>query len=250
MIHYHGGPFVAKNPERVAVIAWTAKHACISFADPSQVAIAAEVSQSFFFDNGAFPIWRAGKGNVDIPAYVAWIEEWNRHPGFDFALIPDIIDGTERENDALIEGWTLDACSSVPVWHMHESVERLGSLCSEWPRVALGSSGQFADVGTDGWWNRMAQAMETACDSEGRPETKLHGLRMLDPTVFSHLPLSSADSTNVARNAGMDTKWTGRYAAITPETRAVVLAERIERHASAARWNSSGGIQQNLGLLG
>lgn len=82
MIHYHGGPFpVSKNSERVPVIAWAAKHAFVSFSDPCQVAIAAEVAQTFAFDNGAFPIWRAGKGKVDIPAYVAWVEEWNRHPG-------------------------------------------------------------------------------------------------------------------------------------------------------------------------
>jgi len=42
--------------------------------------------------------------------------------------------------------------------------------------------------------------MEVCCDADGMPKTKLHGLRMLDPVIFSHMPLSSADSCNVARN--------------------------------------------------
>lgn len=248
MIHYHGGPI---TPIAAALAAWSARHAMISFANPDQTALAAEVCQSFTFDNGAYPIWKAGGGEIDIPAYIAWVEQWRRHPGFDWCLIPDVIDGKESDNDRLVSEWSLSPSISVPVWHMHERIERLVELCGCWPRVALGSSGDYAMVGTDRWWHRMGEAMEAICDEQGRPMAKLHGLRMLNPTVFSQLPLASADSTNVARNIGIDSAWTGQYMkGLTKDVRAMVLRERIEKHASASRWTSKVGTQFNLELVG
>jgi hypothetical protein len=38
---------------------------------------------------------------------------------------------------------------------------------------------------------------------------RLHGLRMLNPEVFSRLPFASADSTNIGRNIGIDQAWRG-----------------------------------------
>ena len=58
---------------------------------------------------------------------------------------------------------------------------------------------------------------------------------MLNPAIFSELPLSSADSTNVARNIGIDSAWRGTYQPRSKETRAVILTERIESHNSAQR---------------
>lgn len=143
----------------------------------------------------------------------------------------------------------------IPVWHLHEDLGRLAYLvqCAEgrvYPAVALGSSGQWATPGTDAWWVRMGEAMEIACDEQGRPKCKLHGLRMLNPTIFSHLPLASADSSNVARNINLDTRWTGTYQPLTPLQRALVLAERIELHATAHRWSRRHSIQQNFELIG
>jgi hypothetical protein len=74
--------------------------------------------------------------------------------------------------------------------------------------------------------------MDAICDEEGRPTCKLHGLRMLDPTIFSQLPFASADSTNVAQNIGIDQKWRHAYAPVTKAARALVMADRIEHHAS------------------
>src|SRR6185295_12566351 len=116
---------------------------------------------------------------------------------FDWCLIPDVIDGDEYENDQMIIRWNMAYMGlvGVPVWHLHESLERLKGLAERFQRVALGSSGQFAEVGNERWWHRMGEAMAVVCDERGRPRVKLHGLRMLNPTVFSHVPLSSADST-------------------------------------------------------
>jgi hypothetical protein len=150
-------------------------------------------------------------------------------------LIPDVIDGNEAENDALIEEYRDDR-DGVPIWHLHESMERLRRLVAEHRRVAFGSSGSYAQIGTDSWWHRMGIAMAHCCDSKGRPFTKLHGLRMLDPRVFRKFPFASADSTNAARNIGLDSRWEGPYAPPSKSGRGIVLAERIEAYQSATSY--------------
>ena len=253
MIHYHGTPF--SGDHQTAIQGLSRRHAMVSFAEAKQLEIVAEVCQSFTFDNGAFTAWKQGKP-FDVDAYARFVDDWFKHPAFDWYIIPDVIDGTEQQNRVMRAAWQM-ACPSgafglgVPVWHMHESLEELAFLCHAYSRVALGSSGEYAVVGNDKWWQRMNEAMQVACDEQGRPKAKLHGLRMLDPTVFSHLPLSSADSTNVARNIGIDSAWKGTYSPRSKAARAIILTERIEMHASASKWSGSEcGVQQNLGLFG
>lgn len=253
MIHYHGTPL--SGDSIVSVRALQGKHAMVSFAAPKAVEIIAEVCQSFCFDNGAFTAWKQGEQYCP-EKYAEWIAQWFRHPGFDWYCIPDVIDGTENDNRAMRGLWR-EICPEgawklgVPVWHMHESLEELKYLAIAYDRVAIGSSGEYATVGDRRWWGRMGEAMSAVCDEYGRPKTKLHGLRMLDPTVFSHLPLSSADSTNVARNIGIDSAWKGTYIPQSREVRAAIMMERIEAHCSAKRWAShSAGVQQNLELFG
>jgi hypothetical protein len=244
MIHYHGTPFSGSEQSHIAL---RAKHACVSFASSSCLPVVAELCQSFILDNGAFSAWKRGT-TMDVDAFRTWSSYWSRHPGCDWFLIPDVIDGCEKENDELLDGW--GPCG-VPVWHMHESFDRLDRLVTDFQRVALGSSGEFATVGNRSWWTRMTKAMQVACDSGGIPRAKLHGLRMLDPTVFSHLPLSSADSTNVARNIGIDSAWDrAPYAPKSRQTRALLIMERIESHASASRWCDTRGSNGNLELFG
>lgn len=249
MIRYHGGPI---TPDSAALAAWKRSHAMISFANPQQTELAFAVADSVAIDNGAWPIFAAGKGAIDVDAYLRFVETWSRHPAFDWCLIPDIIDGTEEENDALITEWHgngyCDVHKSVPVWHMHESIAKLQRLVDDFPRVAIGSSGEFVTIGTGKWWGRISEAMEVACDSNGAPLVKLHGLRQMDPEVFSVIPYASVDSTNVARNIGIDSAWTGSYIPKRKETRAMLLRDNIENHASAARWN--GPIPRNLELFG
>lgn len=185
MIHYHGTPVGGSRQDAARFL--IGRHALVSFSYPSDIGIVADVCQSFCLDNGAFTAWKKG-GEVDVAGYQEWVSEWSRHPGFDFALIPDVIDGDEFANDDLIERFK-DADLArygAPVWHMHESIERLHRLCTEWRVVALGSSGQWASVGTNSWWSRIGEAMDAICDENGRPLAKLHGLRMLDPAVFNN----------------------------------------------------------------
>lgn len=231
MIHYHGTPI---TPETAAAQVLAGRHAFVSFREPRQIEMVAEVCQSFALDNGAFSAWKDGQPVEEWSPYYAWVEEWTHHPAFDWAVIPDVIDGDEEANDALLRQWPGNV-SGAPVWHLHESLDRLARLVTEWPRVCLGSSGDYATPGSLGWWRRMADAMAVTCDSEGRPRTKLHGLRMLDPAL-RRIPFASADSTNVARNIGIDSAWKGTYQPPDKGWRAVILAERIEAANAAARW--------------
>lgn len=84
----------------------------------------------------------------------------------------------------------------------------------------------------------MAEVMRTVCDVKGQPMTKLHGLRMLDPKVFTEFPLASADSTNAARNVGYDVRWSGTYEPIGKAARGIVIAGNIESFQSCHSWHA------------
>lgn len=235
MIHYHGTP--CSGPRNEAYAFLSGRHALVSFEAPDEMANVADVCQSFILDSGAFSRWKDGQP-LDIVGYTRWVDDWHRHPGCDWALIPDVIDGDEDANDLLLEQWP-GHLPGVPVWHLHESLDRLARLASSWRTVALGSSGQWRSPGTTHWWKRMADAMDAICDDQGRPLSRLHGLRMLDPRIFCQLPLASADSANAAVNAGSVGRF-GMYPAPAAATRAAVIADRIESHNSAAVWQRSG----------
>ena len=240
-MHYHGTPVGGSRQDVARFL--VGRHALVPFLRQDDMGAVAEFCQSFVFDNSAFSAWKRD-AVIDFDAYIRWVEEWHRHPGFDWALIPDVIDGSEADNDAYVRGWPR-RFSGVPVWHMHESIERLERLCSEWQTVALGSSGQFKTPGTAAWWSRMAEAMKAICDEQGRPMARLHGLRMLDPAIFTHLPLASADSTNAAVNCGSLSRF-GMYPPATPAQRCAVIADRIEVENSAPTW---AGVPTQEGLF-
>ena len=82
---------------------------------------------------------------------------------------------------------------------------------------------------------RAREALAAICDDDGYPACRLHGLRMLNPAIFSQLPLASADSTNVARNIGIDAAWRGTYRPRSKDLRAAILVERIEAANGACR---------------
>lgn len=237
MIHYHGLPI---TPATAAFRAINGGHAFISFRHPDQLTLALEVSQSFAVDNGAFSAWKSGKPIIDWSMFYEWVAELHRYPAFDFAVIPDVIDGDEDANDALLNEWPWKQSAphiGAPVWHLHESLERLNKLVSKWPRICLGSSGKYANIGTVEWWSRMAEAMNVICDKHGRPCAKIHGLRMLNPNVYTKFPFASADSTNIGQNIGIDSAWRGTYTPPTKEARAAIMRERIESNQSPQFWN-------------
>jgi len=233
VIHYHGLPI---TPETAAVRALSGGHGFVSFRTPLQLATAVHCCQSFAVDNGAFSAWKEGLPVQDWTPFYNWAFEVKRVPFCDFAVIPDVIDGSEADNDALLAECPLPKWFGAPVWHMHESLDRLERLASSWPRICIGSSGEFATIGTTAWWGQMARAMRILCNDDGEPLCKIHGLRMLNPDIFTRLPFASADSTNIGRNIGIDQAWKGTYSPPTKEARAAVMRERIESQNSPPRW--------------
>ena len=209
MIHYHGTPItpcgvLGQLPGRCF---------CVSFARPDQIAVCHEIGQSILLDNGAFSQWTTGTP-TDWPGYYTWCEHWLRYPTT-WAVIPDVIDGSADDNDALIRQWP-HGRRGAPVWHMHEPIARLLTLADSWPRVCIGSSGAYATVGDDHWRRRMDDAMSALCGS-GPVPVWLHMLRGM-ALSGSEYPFASVNSTDVARNHNrphndalqMALRWDGR----------------------------------------
>lgn len=232
MIHYHGTPISS----RVTAAKFLAgRHALVSHEAPDHIEVASAVCQSFVLDNGAFSAFTKGAPVTDWTPYYRWAGAWLADPCCDWALVPDVIDGSAEDNDRMLREWPHGRDRGVPVYHLHEPVDRLAELAVSWPRVALGSSGEYWQVGSPAWWGRVAALMAAVCDADGRPRCRLHGLRMLDWRVFTWLPLASADSVNVGMNCGRS----ARLFAVDPAAGAEVIAARVEGHNSARAWRGA-----------
>lgn len=138
---------------------------------------------------------------------------------------------------ALLLEWPHGKFFGVPVWHMNEPDERFVRLCNEYPRVAIGSCGEYDVKRPKEAIARLRDLIRHVVNDLGQPVAKLHGLRMLRPQIFTSIQLASADSTNVARNIGIDKAWKGSYAPASKETRAALMVERIESHNSPGSLN-------------
>lgn len=242
MIHYHGTPCGGTRQDTARFLA--GRHAFVPFPRPDDLPVALDVCQSIALDNGAYSVWKQG-GALDVEGYYQWVEGLLRHPSCNWAVIPDVIEGTEQANDDLVHQWPFGKPTGVPVWHLHESLDRLRFLSGMFPRIALGSSGQYAHPGDESWWLRMVQVMTVLCDQHGRPYCKVHGLRMLNPDLFTRLPFASADSTNAVRNGNLVTRF-GIYPPPTLGQRQQVIADRIEAYQSAPCWVPWQGYRQGM----
>lgn len=192
-IHYHGTPITA---QRHLLEHMTGAHFCVSHFAPAQVALCHRVGQSVMLDNGAFSAWRSGKPVSDWQPYYDWCDRWLECPTT-WAVIPDLITGDEEENSRLCRAWPFRE-RGAPVWHMHESLNRLCGLVSNFPRVCIGSSAQYATVMSDPWQRRMDEAWERI-DSWFKRTPNIHMLRGLR-LVKERWPFASVDSTDIARN--------------------------------------------------
>ncbi len=215
--HFHGTPVwgSAGDVHRIAV---SGAGAFVSYVRPDQIAASIQHAQVVGIDNGAFSAWVRGL-KINWSDFYKWLLNYYHHPKVAFFVIPDVVDGGERDNDALInEVPKMFYGKATPVWHLHESIDRLIELCREWPRVCFGSSGEYAAIRTAHWHRRMQDAFE-AIYCRHNFKTAVHGLRMLDGRVLGNYPLATADSTNLACNVP---KFNSKY----PElTRAIQEAE-------------------------
>jgi hypothetical protein len=193
------------------------------------VAICHEIGQGVLLDNGAYSAW-SNDYAPNWADYYRWVEPWLDY-ATTWAVIPDVIDGDEDANDMLVAEWP-HGDRGAPVWHLHESIERLLRLAADWPRVCLGSSGQYAEVGSPRWHVRMIEAMNALC-GDGPPPVWLHMLRGL-ALAGSHYPFASADSANVGRNYnGVPAR-----GGIRRDVR--VMVDEIDGRQCPARWTRRG----------
>ncbi len=230
MIHYHGTPITPR--ERLYELA--GRHFCVSYAEPRDVKVCHEIGQSVMLDNGAFSFWtRRIQDDQPRPRdwhpFYEWIEPWLDYPTT-WVVIPDVIGGDELDNDRLLTGWwTTRLPKGAPVWHLHESFERLRRLAHGYERVCFGSSGAYREPGTDQWHRRISEAFDVIADERGRVPW-VHMLRAMNEAAGSQYPFASADSTNAARNhAGSQRRRPQPIAKIAAYTDARQCPPRWER---------------------
>lgn len=221
MIHYHGTPITPAD--RLLLLA--GRSFCVRYGEHRQIEACHRIGEGVMLDNGAFSLWTKQTA-TDWPGYYGWCEPWLEFPTT-WAVIPDVIDGDAEANDALIREWP-HGDRGAPVWHMHEPIDRLLSLAERWSRVCLGSSGEYATVGSARWHRRMEEAMNRLCGN-GPVPVWLHMLRGL-ALAGSEYPFASADSTGIARNhAGNNTRG-------TPARSVRVMADEIDARQCPGRW--------------
>lgn len=202
---------------------------CVSHADPRDVRLCHEIGQSVMLDNGAFTYWRS-EIKPDWDAFMDWAEEWLDYPTT-WAVIPDVIGGSEHDNDQLLVRWfSRRLPKGAPVWHLHESLERLRRLCAGYERVCFGSSGEYAVIGTDQWHRRVSSAFDTVADERGRVPW-IHMLRGMK-LAGSHYPFASLDSANIARNH--KGSWRQRARPVT------AMVAEADAHQTPALWHRVG----------
>ena len=233
MIKYHGTPIGGTKFDALKFL--DGRHALISFATKGHIAEVLECCESFCLDNGAFTIWKTTGGKIDVDGYFEWVSNYQKHPSFDFALIPDIIGGTEEDNDVLVNEWD-KSLTGVPVYHLGESYDRFFRLAESYRKVAFGSTDKWPRNGSRGWWKYMADFMDVVTDADGNLPCKVHGLRMLDPKLFQYLPLHSGDSTNAAVNGHLCMK-KGIHPCLERWQGNERIARKIEAYQSAQFWN-------------
>ena len=239
MLKFHGTPIGGTS--RDAILFLSGRNALFSFFTKGHIKEVVECCDLFIVDNGAFSHWKTTGGKINVKEYADFVDQYQYYSNHHFHIIPDVIGGTEDENDALLQEWeclgvSKDISSCSPVFHLGESVERFKRLRSKYPIVSLGSTDKWPKNGSNQWWNNMADFMDEITDSKGNAGCKLHGLRMLDPKIFTKLPLHSADSTNASVNGHRCMKegilkdlerWQGN----------IRIAQRIEHYQSAPYWN-------------
>jgi len=191
MIHYHGTPLTPRE----MLLRMAGKHFCVSFASPWDASICLDIGQSVMWDNGAFTTYTQGK-EFRINEFYEWVEPKLGHPHW--AVIPDVIGGSEEENRVRLKTWPFPKTFGAPVWHMHMDTDYLLYLCDNYPKVCFGSSGDFWKIGTIRWQQRIDEAFNEL-SKHHRHMPWIHMLRGLSQ-AGNRWPFASADSVNVARN--------------------------------------------------
>ena len=190
MMHYHGTPLSPRHE----LLKLAGKCFCVSFSDKRDADWCLQHGQSVMWDNGAFSAFTRGK-KFDEAGFSEWVAP--RLSPLNWAVVPDVIDGTVEQQREMLSRWPHPREFSAPVWHMGLSIDWLLELADEWPRLCFGSTAAYWQVGSDAWARRADEAWNALARRGLRPW--VHMLRGLS-LCGDQWPFDSADSVNVARN--------------------------------------------------
>lgn len=172
--------------------------------------------QILLVDNGAYSAWRAETtmGEAYWNGFAIWADAILDRCPQAVVVIPDVIEGSEEQNDDLIndficcplalEGVKLPTSRCMVVWHMHESLDRLyGLIEAGFAYIAIGSSGDYAVPGTKHWHARISEALNGIRDfcNDSNGAYSRPWLHMMRAQSMAHIyGFDSSDSTNIAQN--------------------------------------------------
>ena len=196
---------------------------CVSFARPDQIEEAIDLvgdEEILILDNGAFSIWRAQVEGRALPerltfdsaaayreAFWAWANEIQDRCPQAVAVIPDVIEGSARDNLleltwALREGLADYPDRTMAIWHMDDDFEQLVTMARICNFVGIGSCAEY-DVQRNrvGYHERLEAAREVLAEvrTAHRRAPWIHLMRGLGQ-LHAASWVESADSSNVARN--------------------------------------------------
>jgi hypothetical protein len=229
MIHYHGAPVPGDSNAQIKF--FRQRDCLLSYANRKKCSpeLLFSFCRTFVLDNGSYTFWK-NDVETDWDGFYDWVKYWMHHPRFAWYLIPDVIGGTDEENDSLVENCKLEN-HGVPVFHIGESLGRISKFLDQgFKRMAIGSTPGY-ELKSSNFWNEMRKLFELIC-VEGSPKMKIHGLRMLDPEIVQAFPFSSCDSADAAMEGIFDYKWNHRYFPLTQAGRAAMVADYLERSQS------------------
>jgi len=190
LIHYHGTPLSPRSE----LDKLSGRNFCVSFEDHRDAKWCIRNAQSIMWDNGAYSVYTKGR-KFNMDKYIRWLDD--KLYGANWAVIPDVIDGTVEDQKYYLSKWIYPKHLSAPVWHMHLSLDWLRELIDNYPRFCFGSSGKFWKVGSADWSRRADEAWDIIEKSNARPWVHMMRGLALCGDIY---PFASADSTNVARN--------------------------------------------------
>jgi hypothetical protein len=215
MIHYHGTPLTPRE----TLYRMAGKHFCVSFADKRDGDVCLDIGQSVMWDNGAFTAFTKGKP-LQLKKYYEWLESRMGHPHW--AVVPDVISGSEDDNYEMLKQWPHRKELSAVVWHLGDSFNFLHKLLdSGFAKICFGSSGDYWQVGSPKWSRRCDEAFNEIIKVGNVPW--IHMLRG-NAQGGKRWPFASADSAYVARSY-KDTKK-------DPE----LMARKIDRVQTPVFW--------------
>lgn len=202
-MHIHGGPHW--GPIDVYKALYQNGWGLVSFNRPHLLKKMATLDTKIVLDNGAYSTWRSKKNEPGFnwddhwTKFYLWVNQWFYR--IEWFIIPDVIEGTEEENDRLVSRVPSSLRDkAVPVWHSTESLERLVKLCKEYKLVAIGLCGEHYMPNSKIALARLTEVFNKIYIEEGLLDAKIHGLRMLNGTIMGNYPFHSCDSSSVAIN--------------------------------------------------